>query len=656
MNTPRETIIRLAIKGQLYKNEDSANYSFPKGGDRQWLESIPTDPREDIQALRLEQSGVECFSIWVSDGHVYYAYRKQLPGRGGSDCAMVVLCSDRPVSDAADMVMKLRDIFDYCVRLTSSFDIDDAFVQEKLSGFSLLPVSVPRTKTVQEGTAYRTYAGDGDLYNILANPYQSAYVRYRHILIVQRELLSQARPTIPEVTEKVKPNYIVRNSNDSSVAGGRTLLENGEAFRLCYHKPGYNEYETEGLRAGTPSKYFTLKGNEIVVKGAAEVGVRFEQEIELRVVDSNGIPVRGWDCLVDNNNGSYRSCKSSTRTGCITLTEDVAKCRVVANGFSPKNIMIDTREGKLLFSVTLEEKGNEKLLHLVPAWGNPFKRYSSLIPPVHASFSSMDPFYLKYRDIIGPKKFFYVSRFKPILIALPAAMVTLVLGFFLGTWMGGSNSDTALVDEEDGIEKVDLQFLNANPVWAENVLNSQKYKSFFDSVLCYPEKISEHLEITNKEWRHFRDLEDSQKSEFESRCKLLQKCYSQKRIDWEIINMTEQDREEKDINYLVGDSIWRKDKLLSKKYQSFFDDFSQDPRSAASKNPELKSNKSFAKLSSLSILAQRTVVSQIKSQITSKGTLEWKMIYWPQEETRPEPPKTPKDSQSQQKKNVRDNR
>ena len=581
-----KTMVRLAIKGQLYKNEDSANYVFPKAEDKQWLESIPTDSREDIQALRLEANNIECFSLWYNGGRIYYAYRRQLPGRGGSDCAMVVVCSDRMVSNGVMLVSVLRDVFDYCIRLSSSFDIQDEMIQEKLSGLTLVPVAAlwstsnRQQTSVELKNAYRAYSDEDELANILENPYQSAYARYNRILIVQKEFLSQARPNIDEITTNVKQDYFVRNSNDSTLVGGGNVIEVGESFRIKYLKSGYGDVETEPLRIGTQSKYFKVDGNEIVVSSALEAGVSFKKEILLKVTDELGNPLANWDCRVKNKQGNYSSCKLLDKPGYITLPDGTYRCQIFATGYEIREIMIDAGTVST-FSVKMESKGIEVEFHLLPAWRKPFAKTPDRKDTIKVSLSNNNLFYKKYKEQLeGYPRSFYVSKTKPLWVTIVFSLLMLVVGFCIGrgtsmeseTVMNDNNSSSITSSNND--EETDLKKLNESDVWKANEMKSQKYKDLLENLMKNPDrvKVDDYVGITNKEWKKYCRVKNEPlcSVELSLRNEQLKASRAHKTIEWENVNRP--DDEEEDLFYLLKSDKWETNKIKSQRYKTMMED------------------------------------------------------------------------------------
>lgn len=602
-----KTPVRLAVKGQLYEREDSANYSYPKTDDKQWLECIPSEIRKDITSLRLNENGVECFSLWFNAGKIYYAYRRLLYGRGGSDCAMVVICSDRPVSDGSVLVTVMRDVVDYCMRLTSSLNIDDAIIKEKLSVLSFLPVSIQGTdqgarSAVAAGqpvpatrkNAYRTYSNEDELVFILENPCQSSYNRFERIMLVQKDLVSQ--PGIEEVGGKVNPNYIIINSPDSSLKEGKTIVEAGENFCISYRKTGYNDYTTQEQRVGSPSPYFTVKKNQIIITPASEAKVNFKKDIRVNLKDKHGNPIANWDCLVKYSNGEMKSCKSLKNPGYISLSDGLFECRFSARGFKPQNESVDTRK-KDSISLSLNSLGNEVNFHLFPAWRNPFAKKPSGLIPVEASLSGSDPFYDKYRESLDgsrPYPCFYVSKSNPFIILLLMSLLMLAVGIFIGSKFSPSSSAVNTEDttgtsggdlSEKEKEEEDIKILNANPVWKVNEMKSKKYKDFLESLMDNPEKAEEHKEITNKQWEDF-------KKNKKERAAHVKKCKGRKSIDWNEINMTETEKEKKDSSYLVENTIWEVSKLRSKRYMELMSDLKTAPIQAVKNDqyPQLNQN------------------------------------------------------------------
>jgi len=117
-------MIKITIRGQLYKDEDSASYTFPQSEDKTWQTCIPIDPRINLQKLGCKQ----CYSLWQNKNGIYYAYYRQLPTRAGADAAMIVALCDNIVDDGKAFASQLKGILDYCIEKNQSRLIDNSII------------------------------------------------------------------------------------------------------------------------------------------------------------------------------------------------------------------------------------------------------------------------------------------------------------------------------------------------------------------------------------------------------------------------------------------------------------------------------------------------------------------------------------------------
>ena len=234
--------IKLAIKGQLHKDEMAGtNYLFPKEDVEEFC-IINSDPGITTQALGLSGAGTECYSIAITPNGILYVYRRILPNRG--DCAMVMMLAGGPATDGSRLREKLADILNYALKEESSSSINDDIIKEKVAGcvdlFDWSKTPNPPIKkedeenSVAKKEAYRVCKSDEELFKHLEKPYQSAYENFNciHLIPVGIDVSPALGNNLQLIDSPIEKTYFFDFPQCVEEKDGKKFVHENETFTL----------------------------------------------------------------------------------------------------------------------------------------------------------------------------------------------------------------------------------------------------------------------------------------------------------------------------------------------------------------------------------------------------------------------------------------
>ncbi len=169
-----------------------------------------------------------------------------------------------------------------------------------------LPVKLESWRyTAPEGTepeaeaGYRTYISVQDLEAIFSFPSQPEYARFRCVLVVSATTSLRPGVKMPRITVPIRKQYTVECPE--GVKASKSLVYDGDRLTLTYEKEGYGAHE-ETVTVGQPAAYTKYEGPKIMVRTAAQTGIRFVRRIAVKVVSAKGAPLTGYTIQVNDRN------------------------------------------------------------------------------------------------------------------------------------------------------------------------------------------------------------------------------------------------------------------------------------------------------------------------------------------------------------------
>lgn len=533
--------LAVAFKGQLYKNDaSSANYVYPSNAT-EWALSLSSDPRKLISDLGVSGDFC-CYTIKATPHGIVYAYRRSLSGRNGSNYAMVMMLVDGHTCDGQRLTTVLNELLDYALLQSSSDQINEKVLNEKLSAckdlfhsyrMPQLPLSSNdnNDKAIPLPEAYRVYNNNDELYDMLQNPYQAEYKNYYSIHLVSKQYEVNRNAATRLISTPLQKAYFFELPNgDVKVNDNKTYVNQNETFTLTYSRDGYDDYKTDILKMASKSSYFIVNGDTIVVKTANECKIPFKRKITLHVVDNLGNPITDWQ--FKSGRDGWKMVQDSSKEW---HTEDGEyQLKIRKDGFMERDFNLDTTR-KQSFSCALEPKGFSKKVFLLPAWPREKTRKPHNEEPVTMNYAANNSLYVRYQKLLDPGwnniPTLYVVRHRPLPLLITIAVAMILLGIGATLAIGRHNypieppiqEDTTSVKKEetkivkkaiDVPEYVKVEhdecYLNYNNLWLLDSLQSKKYQYFFDSVLSNKSLFSnvdfkEYDSISNKYWMIVKD-------------------------------------------------------------------------------------------------------------------------------------------------------
>ena len=138
--------------------------------------------------------------------------------------------------------------------------------------------------------AYRTYISHQELESIFSFPGQPEYDGYRCIIIVSASTSLRPGVKMPRITVPIRKQYGV--VCPEGVSASSTLVYDGDRLVLTYSKEGFNSH-SETVVAGSPAAYTKYEGSTILVRTAAQTGIRFIRRVPISVTSVKGVTVNG---------------------------------------------------------------------------------------------------------------------------------------------------------------------------------------------------------------------------------------------------------------------------------------------------------------------------------------------------------------------------
>ena len=564
-NSFRETIpLTLALSGQIFPEQDSATYVFPKQENTDWKPETKDTGRTLLDSLGIEYPH-GCLSFWLTPGGVCYSYCKRLTGRAGSDTAVAILYSTISATKGRLLKEKFVEILTYVTGLAeekkSQSDIDDKRINEWLISVQECfegghhckrnPDQAASASAASEQSnpihAMYEYNNDDELDKIVRLfPFHAVAQEKEYIHFVCPALRkgAQEETKVERLNVRLQERYFFKKP----LPGGVHLKEDkdyvaeDEEFRLVYEfsRAGYEPATTGPLTVNkSSSKYFLVdkSTHTIIVKPYDEetMGLTFDKKVKISVIDEeSGDPISDWMCSILGEKGRDE-IQSIDEDGYIKIPKGKYKLKIFDKNknYSEASRDIDTDDilQSGVVEVSMKPRYSEYELRLVPAWR---KTKEEIKTTVSVKKGGDADAYLG-RHSQRSKTPFYISATHPVVAMVLVGLLMAALGFGVEKFISEYGSeepsnpqvqDTAAVskiestdapeqpslvkdqreDEEDRLEKLDVAYLNENSTWKRIDIKSKKYLYFFDTVV--PNRrdwdnglLSEYSDVTNKAWR-----------------------------------------------------------------------------------------------------------------------------------------------------------
>lgn len=281
--------IKVDLFGQN-NNDTSHLYTFPDKVTNQYAYSEKTqwvapimDPRGIYQSVC--NTGASCYVLMRHKNGTYYSYieRNAEDSRGGLLMLTIFIARGHSGDGASilDTLKRLRNI------LIVNKEYYDSAVESCVENIVDRPnykIFPERRDTQaisgnmsQASVAYRTYNNDTELVDLFSFTFQSEYEDYDKLIIVNSKNIKEGI-SIPRIVAPVVKHYNIRNAEDA-IANCSFVTED-EPFTITYSKKDCCKQQIELTIKGNHVKYYSIIGNEVKLKSAAEAGVNFNKKFE----------------------------------------------------------------------------------------------------------------------------------------------------------------------------------------------------------------------------------------------------------------------------------------------------------------------------------------------------------------------------------------
>lgn len=292
--------IHVALRGEV-QGATRTIYSYPSEGssvDPRWNSTLA----EPGAAMKRFLNASECYILQSTPTGHYISLITRNNVQPEKGYMMVSVLVDNGCSLTGRQVLALFN--NLKKTLIEEENFKDEAIDEALhsAGLPVEPVRLrswthtpPKGEPVADA-AYRTYISVQELEAIFSFPDQPEYSDYRCILIVSATTSLRPGAKMPRITVQIRKQYNV--ICPEGVATSDPLVYDGDRMTLTYTKEGFNTH-TENVVIGTPSAYTKYDGSTILIRTAAQTGIRFFRRIATKVISRKGTPLKGYTVSVN---------------------------------------------------------------------------------------------------------------------------------------------------------------------------------------------------------------------------------------------------------------------------------------------------------------------------------------------------------------------
>ncbi len=293
---PQYSYLHIALRGEVGGTTRTI-YSYPASGssvDPRWNSNTV----EPGAAIKRFLNASECYVLQTTPlGHYFSLITRNTinPEQGYLMIAILVengcALTGRQLMNAFTNLKK--------VLIEEEAHTDEA-VEEAL-GQAMIPTEplcleaweyqAPAPEVTVSEAAYRTYISQQELESIFSFPCQPDHEEYRCIIVVSATTSLRPGVKMPRLTAPIRKLYSV--VCPEGVTASSTQVYDGDRLELSFNKKGFNTHK-ETVIIGTPSAYTKYDGSTILIRSAAQTGIRFERRISVKVISAKGMALNGY--------------------------------------------------------------------------------------------------------------------------------------------------------------------------------------------------------------------------------------------------------------------------------------------------------------------------------------------------------------------------
>lgn len=283
--------IKVDLFGQN-NNDTSHIYTFPDKVTNQYSYSEKTqwvapimDPRGIYQSVCT--TGASCYVLMRHKNGMYYSLieRNQEDSRGGLLMLTVFIAKGHSGDGAAilDTIKRLRNIL---IVKKEYFDSSVESCIENIvdrPGYKVFPERIisqnNNAGAAQTSVAYRTFNTNDELAELFSFTFQKEYENFDKLVFVNSDDLRDGI-TLPRITEPIVKHYNIANAVDAMASS--SFVADNELFTIYFTKEDCCRQKVDLRIKDHHIKYYSIVGNEVKLKSAAEAGVSFNKKFEFR--------------------------------------------------------------------------------------------------------------------------------------------------------------------------------------------------------------------------------------------------------------------------------------------------------------------------------------------------------------------------------------
>ena len=285
---------KIALYGQI-DNDTKFGFTYPDSFNPinvtpkdDWLRSI-SEPRD----ARVFKTDDPIYTIWKNEHGNYYAsiFPNKKDSRNGYLILTLFVGKMQPKSGK-----RLESILTDLIQMIVEQEVRDkervaAYLDTVADAFEAdnVPASTAQ-KSPQK--AFRAYASEDELFDLLQNINQEEYNGYKRVMLVPRASVpTQLTTDYVELKNVIRHLYNVMLPADGTQVN-RKMVKDGETLEITYSKTGFEQEKRSVTVQRTPNNVYRIEGNTIHIVPAAEAGIVFMRGFTLDVCSVSGVRVK----------------------------------------------------------------------------------------------------------------------------------------------------------------------------------------------------------------------------------------------------------------------------------------------------------------------------------------------------------------------------
>ncbi|MCM1076924.1 MAG: hypothetical protein NC411_06155 [Bacteroides sp.] len=288
--------LHIALRGEVQGTTQTI-YAYPAEGsdiDPRWNSTMV----EPGAAIRRFLNANECYILQSSPLGHYFSLITRNPHSNDHDYMMISILVENGCSLTGRQLMNVftnlkKVLIEEGVHTDEGVDqaLSEARIPVEPLRLEAWTYHAPDEPTAVSEAAYRTFISQQELESIFSFPCQPDYLEYRCIIVVSATTSLRPGVKMPRITVPIRKLYSV--VCPEGVTSSALQVYDGDRLELSFMKDGFSTHK-ENVIVGTPSAYTKYDGSTVIVRTAAQTGIRFERRIPFKVLSVKGAPLNGY--------------------------------------------------------------------------------------------------------------------------------------------------------------------------------------------------------------------------------------------------------------------------------------------------------------------------------------------------------------------------